>query len=281
MTAPRDPRVFPHDSEREVEVRERLARLLADAPIAPIDLLDNLTLFMRRQQLADLLSMDALYRMVLDVPGVIMEFGVRYGRHVGELVALRGVYEPYNPFRRVVGFDTFTGFPDVHDVDRVSASAVPRRFALPEGYPDYLREVLDAHQAHEYMSHIADRAVLVEGDVRETLPRYLEENPHTVIALAFFDLDIYAPTRATLEAIRPYLTAGSVLAFDEIDHPKWPGENVALRETLGLDGAELRLLPGRAAPAYLRWPAGAAGSGAGRHLEADRRNGRRSGLEAG
>lgn len=273
----RDPRSFPHDSATEIDVRERLARLLDDAPIPTMDLLDNLTLFMRRQQLADLLSMDALYRMVLDVPGVIMEFGVRYGRHVGAFVALRGVYEPYNPFRRVVGFDTFTGFPDVDEVDRVSTSAVPRRFALPESYPDYLRQVLDAHQDGESMSHIAERAVLVEGDVRETLRRYLHENPHTVIALAFFDLDIYAPTRATLETIKPYLTRGSVLAFDEIDHPKWPGENVALRETLGLDHADLRLLPGRAAPAYLRWPG--SGSDARGDLGA-RRNGHRPRLEA-
>lgn len=276
MTA-RDPHAFPHDSAEEIEVRERLARLLDDAPIPTLDLLDNLTLFMRRQQLTDLLSMDALYRMVLDVPGVIMEFGVRYGRHVGAFVALRGVYEPYNPFRHIIGFDTFTGFPDVDDVDRVSASAVPHRFALPEDYPDYLREVLEAHQVGEYMSHITERAVIVQGDVRETLPRYLQENPHTVIALAFFDLDIYAPTLAVLETIRPYLTRGSVLAFDEIDHPKWPGENVTLRETLGLDQAELRLLPGRAAPAYLRWPGGGSGL---RGYHGDRRNGHRSGLEA-
>ena len=277
MTGQRDPRTFPHDSAIEIEVRERLARLLEDAPIPTMDLLDNLTLFMRRQQLADLLSMDALYRMVLDLPGVIMEFGVRYGRHAGAFVALRGVYEPYNPFRRVVGFDTFTGFPDVDEIDRVSASAVPRRFALPDGYPDYLRAVLDAHQDGESMAHIAERAVLVEGDVRETLPRYLDENPHTVIALAIFDLDIHAPTRATLETIGPFLTRGSVLAFDEIDHPKWPGENLALRETLGLDQTELRLLPGRAAPAYLRWPG--RGSGARGELGVGR-NGHRPRLEA-
>lgn len=251
-----DPRRFPHDSDDELEVRERLARLLEDTPIPTLDLLDNLTLFMRRRHVADLLSMDALYRLVLDVPGVIMEFGVRYGRHVGTFVALRSLYEPYNPFRRVVGFDTFTGFPDVAEVDAVSPSAVPGRFAVPPDYPDYLRDVLDAQQVGEYFSHVTERAVLVEGDVRDTLPRYLEENPQTVVALAYFDLDIYDPTRVALELIQPYLTQGSVLAFDEIDHPKWPGENVALRETLGLDGAALRLLPGRSAPAYLRWPGG-------------------------
>ncbi|GAB3974258.1 hypothetical protein GCM10029978_055400 [Actinoallomurus acanthiterrae] len=249
----REPQAFPHDSEQELEVRKRLARLLSDAPISPEDLLDNLTLYLRRQQLADLLSMDALYRMVLDVPGVIMEFGVRYGRHLAAFTALRTVYEPYNPFRRIIGFDTFTGFPDVGAVDKVGASAYPGRFALPDGYPSYLRDVLDAHEAGEYLCHITGRSMIVQGDVRETLPRYLEENQHTVVALAYFDLDIHEPTRATIEAIRPYLTKGSVLAFDELDHPKWPGENLALRRTLGLDHAALRLPAGRPGPAYLRW----------------------------
>lgn len=248
-----DPRVWPHDSAHETDVRQRLAKLLADTPLAPEELVDNLTLYLRRQQLTDLLSMDALYRMVLDVPGVIMEFGVLRGRHLAAFTALRGVYEPYNPFRRVIGFDTFTGFPDVSSVDDVSPSAVVGRFAVPDDYPEYLREVIDAHETGEYMRHITRRTIVVPGDVRQTLPRYLEENQHTVIALAYFDLDLYQPTRDTLETIRPYLTRGSVLAFDEIDHPKWPGENVALREIVGLAHAPLRTLPGRAAPAYLRW----------------------------
>lgn len=79
---------------------------------------------MRRQPLTDLLSLDALYRMINDVPGVIMEFGVHRGRHAAALTALRGVYEPYNPHRRIIGFDTFTGLPDVAKIDATAASAV-------------------------------------------------------------------------------------------------------------------------------------------------------------
>ncbi|MFT7840544.1 class I SAM-dependent methyltransferase [Saccharothrix sp. BKS2] len=251
--ADRDMSVFPHDSPAELSMKARLADLLENSPLPASDLVDALPLFLRRQQMADLLSMDELYRMVLDVPGVIMEFGVRHGRHLAAFTAMRGFREPHNPFRRIIGFDTFTGFPDVAEVDRVSPSAVPGRFALPAGYPDYLRQVVDAHAEGDAISHITGRTLVVEGDVRETLPRYLEDNPHTVIALAYFDLDIYEPTVAALRAVRPYLTRGSVLAFDEIDHPKWPGENLAFREALGLDHAALRLLPGRPAPAYLVW----------------------------
>jgi hypothetical protein len=75
----------------------------------------------------------------------------------------------------------------------------------------------------------------------------------TIIALAYFDLDLYEPTRDTLSAVLPYLNGGSVLAFDQLGHAKWPGETAALREVLGSQQPGLSLLAGRATPAYLRW----------------------------
>ena len=251
----RDARVLPHESERERDARERLSELLAASPIRSEYLIDNLALYLRRHQIADLLSMAELYRMVLDVPGVIMEFGTLHGRHLGTLTALRGLYEPYDTTRRIVGFDTFTGFPDIADVDRVSPSAVTGRFATPPGYPEHLRAVLDAHEATEPSGHVR-RTAVVEGDVRVAVPDYLAAHPETVIALAYFDLDVYPPTRLVLEAIQPYLTRGSIVAFDEIGYPRWPGETLAVREVLGLAGAALRKLATPRDPpvVYLRWP---------------------------
>jgi 3-O-methyltransferase len=248
-----DPRIVPHESAQERDARERLTKLLVDTPIPPVYLIDNLPVYLRRHQLADLLNMDALYRMLPEVPGIIMEFGVLHGRHLVTLTALRSIYEPYNSLRRIVGFDTFTGFPGVEDVDRVSTSAVPGRFAVPDGEVEHLREVLAAHEASEPFGH-TQRSFVIEGDVRETVPKYLEENPETIIALAYFDLDLYRPTKDLLQVIRPYLTKGSILAFDEMAHPKWPGESVAMRELFGLDCGPLRQLPGREPPViYMKW----------------------------
>jgi hypothetical protein len=243
---------LPHESKEERAVRERFAGLLNRTPVPPAELADNLALYVRRQPLTDLLSLDALYRMIVRVPGVIMEFGVHWGRHLAALAALRGIYEPYNPHRRIVGFDTFTGLPDATDNDMVSTSTRPGRFAVPSDYPGYLREVLAAHEEGEHLRHI-QRTFILQGDVRETLPQYLNENPQTIIALAYLDLDLYQPTRDVLNAIRPVLTGGSVLAFDQLAHAKWPGETTALRDTLGIGAGNLRTLPGRATPVYLTW----------------------------
>jgi 3-O-methyltransferase len=248
-----DPRIVPHESAQEREARERLARLLSETPIPAEYLIDNLPVYLRRHQLSDLLSIDALYREVRDIPGVIMEFGVLHGRHLAAFTALRGIYEPYNSLRRIIGFDTFTGFPDISPVDQVSPNAVVGRFRTTDGYPDHLREVLAAHELGEPLGHV-QRTFVVEGDVRQTLPRYLDDNPQTVIAMAYFDLDLYESTRDTLKIVTPYLTKGSILAFDEFIHPKWPGETAALREICGLSDTRLRQIPGREPPViYLRW----------------------------
>ncbi|MFE3170636.1 class I SAM-dependent methyltransferase [Amycolatopsis sp. NPDC059090] len=253
MTAFKDSRTVPHESDRDAEARERLTKLLVETPIPPEYLIDNLPVYLRRHQLADLLSMDALYRMLPEVPGVIMEFGVLHGRHLAAFTALRSIYEPYNSLRRIIGFDTFTGFPDVAEVDRVSPSAVPGRFAVPAHEVSHLREVLAAHEACEPLGHV-QRSSVIQGDVRETVPRYLSENPETVIALAYFDLDLYDPTRELLEVVKPHLVKGSIIAFDELAHPKWPGETLAFREFIGSGQAALHQLPGREPPViYMKW----------------------------
>ncbi|WP_205737100.1 hypothetical protein, partial [Escherichia coli] len=129
----------------------------------------------------------------------------------------------------------------------------PGRFAVPDGEVEHLRQVLAAHEANEPYGH-TQRSFVVQGDVRETVPQYLAEHPHTVIALAYFDLDLYRPTRELLDVITPHLTRGSILAFDELTHPKWPGETRALSEAFGLDHAPLRQLPGREPPViYMTW----------------------------
>jgi hypothetical protein len=255
MTSPRytDPLIVPHESVAERQSREQLTKLLATTPIPPEYLIDNLAVYLRRCQLADLLAMDALYRQVRDIPGIIMEFGVLHGRHLAALTALRGVYEPQNSLRRIVGFDTFTGFPAIHPIDEVSPSAVVGRFRTADDYPSHLREVLRAHELGESQGHV-ERSLVFQGDVRETVPEYLAQHPQTIIAMAYFDMDLYEPTRDVLRIIAPHLARGAIVAFDELAHPKWPGETAALREVLDLGQVTLHQITGREPPViYLRW----------------------------
>jgi len=71
------------------------------------------------------------------------------------------------------------------------------------------------------------------------LGAYLKRNPQTIIAFAYFDFDLYAPTLECLKLIKPHLVKGSVIGFDELNDPGFPGETAALQEAFGLNNVRL------------------------------------------
>jgi hypothetical protein len=236
-------------SAAERVARERLLGLFEDCPIPPEERLAQLGLFVNRKSLGRVLFLHDLYRRIVPVHGVVMELGVRWGQTLALFSSLRGLYEPFNYTRRIIGFDTFEGFPSVSEEDRSSELTGVGAYAVTDGYDDYLRAVLECHEQESPIAHIT-KYDIVKGDVVETVPRYLDEHPETIVALAFFDVDLYEPTRACLEAIRPYLTRGSVIGFDELNCPDFPGATVAVREVLGLDKVRLERSPLASYPAF-------------------------------
>jgi hypothetical protein len=234
-------------SPKQRKARRALTELFARCPLPPEQLLVNLPLYMRGSAVAKLLYVNELYQRILTVPGVIVEFGVWWGTNLALFESLRAVYEPYNHARRVVGFDTFAGYPAIGMEDGDSEIAAVGGYAVPKGYEQYLDELLEYHQRENVTGHIK-KYEIVKGDVTETIDRYLRDNPETIIALAYFDLQLYAPTRKCLEAIRPHLVRGSVVALDELNCAEFPGETLALKETWGLDRYQMtrsKFLPDR------------------------------------
>lgn len=133
-----------------------------------------------------------------------------------------------------MGFDTFAGFPNVSTKDGTADVAAIGGYAVTENYHSYLESLLDYHEKESPISHVK-KFELVVGDATVEIDRYLERHPETMIAFAYFDLDVYEPTKKCLEAIRPHLTRGSIIGFDELNYKVFPGETLALREVLGLD----------------------------------------------
>lgn len=240
----------PSASNLEKAARLRMLDAFRSAPIPEHELLDNLALFTRRQHVASTLALAELYGLILDVHGIICEFGVRWGRNLATFSALRGIYEPSNFYRKIVGFDTFAGFPSVSEQDGHAKHIFPGAFNVTPGYEEYLDQLLACHEIESPLSHIRKFEVR-KGDAAVELKGYLGEHPETIIALAYFDLDLYAPTRDCLEAIQPYLAKGSVVAFDELGHPEFPGETIALREVLGTRGFHLHRTQLNPSPSFL------------------------------
>lgn len=229
-------------TEEEISLREIPKRLIHSGRIPDDELLQNLGLFINRQSMSRILFMNEMYKKIIDVHGVVIEFGVRWGQNLALFENFRGIYEPFNHNRKIIGFDTFEGFASIDTKDGKDEIIREGSYSVTENYMEDLVQILDYHEKESPISHLK-KYELVKGDATSTIHKYLSDNPHTIIALAYFDFDIYKPTYECLKAIKPHLTKGSVLAFDELNCSNFPGETIALKEVLGLDKFKIQRIP--------------------------------------
>lgn len=226
-------------SDKEKTNRQEATELFLNSPIPNNEKLNQVGLFQKRQELSKVLFFNEMYEKLLGVHGVIMEFGVRWGQNLTTLSNLRGIYEPYNYNRRIIGFDTFEGFLNISDKDGGDESIDVGAFGVTDNYVNYLTEILKYHEQESPLNHIP-KFELCKGDGPEKLGEYLATNPQTIIAFAYFDFDLYQPTLDCLKLIKKHLVKGSVIGFDELNDPGFPGETIALQEVFGLNNIKLQ-----------------------------------------
>ena len=202
-----------------------------DEKISKVDLFQNLGIFTRCSVLTKLLFINEIYEMILDQPGIIIELGVHLGQNLVTFENLRALYEPWNQNRRIVGFDTFTqaGYASRSEIDGTSEEITGGGYKLPSAYIQTLDSLLKYHENDHILSNIR-KTSLVVGDVVETLPQYFDDNKGDFVALAYFDLATYLPTKKSLETLLPHLCPGSILLMDELNFKQYPGASIAFKE---------------------------------------------------
>jgi hypothetical protein len=230
-----------YSSDEENQRRNEFVKLLRECPIPDNELLDNIGIFLTSKTLSRIQFMDFLYQKIVEIPGVVIEFGTRWGQNAALFSSLRGIYEPFNRTRKIVAFDTFAGFPGVSGQDGSAKFMAEGSYAVSDNYCNYLDKVMLYHELENPLSHIK-KYELVKGNAVETLPLYLGQNPETIISLAYFDFDLYEPTKVCLEIIKNRLVKGSIVGFDELNEHAMPGETLAVMEVFGLNNIELRRL---------------------------------------
>lgn len=239
-----------YSNEGEKKAQEKMVGLLKNNPLPDSELLMNLGLYLTSKNLSRLLFFYEIYKKIINTQGVIMEFGTRWGQITSALSALRGIFEPFNRTRKIVGFDTFCGHIGINKKDGRVHNCKDGDYAVPDKYEGYLEDILKLQEALNPLGHLK-KFELVKGDAAQTLPAYLGKHPETIISLAVFDMDIYTPTKAVLEAIKPCLCRGSVVVFDNLCEEVFPGETLALKEVFGLNNINLQRLPMTSRLAYM------------------------------
>jgi hypothetical protein len=170
-----------------------------------------------------------LMKLIQDIPGAVIEMGVCSGNGLMSLIHCHNVLQPTYKFREFYGFDTFEGFPNVHENDLANIKWEKGDFA--NDCYDKLNNIIGIHNSYCYAP---PTVTLIKGDVNETLPKCLEDNKHLIVSLLYLDLDIYEPTKTALKYLLPKMAKGSVVAFDELNWKSFPGETIAVLEEMGV-----------------------------------------------
>lgn len=226
-------------SKEEKGNREILFDLYKTNPLPEEEVTANSALFLKRQELSKILFFNELYQQVQNLQGIIIEFGCRWGQNLVTFNNLRGIYEPYNYNRKILGFDSFEGFRNTDIKDGSDPIIEEGSLGVTENYEVYLEQLLAVHENECPLSHIKKNEIS-KGDAAIALKKYLDANTQTLVAFAWFDFDLYQPTLECLNLIKPHLTKGAVLGFDELNDPKFPGETLALREFADLNSLRIQ-----------------------------------------
>ena len=216
----------------EKEEGPRLKAIFESNPTAFEMRMDNFPKYVRRQPITRFLALYEIFKRILTVKGSIVECGVHHGFGFMTWSKLSAILEPVNLTRRIYGFDTFDGFPGLSEADISDASGHVRVGDLAANSHDELVDLIATNDSTRFLGHIS-KTKLIKGDAVETIPKFIETNPHVLISLLFLDFDLFEPTKVALEHFLPRMPRGAVIAFDELDNPLWPGETIAMLEAHG------------------------------------------------
>lgn len=231
-----------NQTEKDIAFSQGMENYFSRSMGTNMDKLRNFAKFVPRQALSHFLAKYELFKQIVNVHGHIMECGVFLGGGLMTWAQLSAIYEPVNHVRRIVGFDTFTGFPEIGEKDRGHSPDYAVEGGLSTNAYEDLQEAIRLYDLNRPVGHIP-RMELVVGDATKTIPEYIQRNPHLVVAMLYLDFDLFEPTRVAIETFLPRMPKGAVLAFDELNQAAWPGETLAVLETVGLRNIRIQRFP--------------------------------------
>lgn len=193
-------------------------------------------------RISKILAHYELFKMVLDVPGAIVECGVFKGASLARFAMFRNLFgNPYS--KRIIGFDIFGAFPETSfEADKGARQLFIKESGIQSISVDQMTQVLK-HKG-------CDKAVeLVAGNICDTVPKYMSDHPELKISLLNLDTDIYEPSVTILENLYPRIEKNGILILD--DYGVFPGETKAVDDYFKGKNVSIRKFPFCMTPCYI------------------------------
>ena len=183
-----------------------------------------------------------LYKQTIQVPGAFAEFGLFKGTSFIRFLTYRHLLETSNG-RKFFGFDMFARFPDA---ELKGDQQLLEKYLESAGDQSIAKDQLWSILSHKGLTRNVD---LIEGDISDTVPKFISENLGLKFSLIHLDVDLYKPSVVVLENLYPLLSRGGILILD--DYAIWEGETKAVDEYFKDNKVIIRRFPFGAAPSYI------------------------------
>jgi hypothetical protein len=187
--------------------------------------------YIRRMHITRFLAYYELFKKIETVPGWIVECGIYRGFSLFALAKFLEIFCMGDKTRKVLGFDNFSGFTELHKEDGPEDRSVTRNKGgtNPGNFRNDFLKLLELNNQDAFAPW-ARRISVVEGNVQETVPIYCAENPGLRISLLHLDIDTYEPVCTCIEHLYPRVVPGGIVVLDEFAHKDWPGESKAVED---------------------------------------------------
>ncbi len=198
--------------------------------------------FSHPARLNKMLAHYELYKKILGLPGEVFELGVYKAASLVRLATYRNLLE--NDYsRKIVGFDAFGKFPIdglslKGDLDFIDRFEIDGGDGLPKATVEEIFE-----------SKKFQNVALIEGNVLQTLPAYLERYPATRLALLHLDMDVKEPTAYALDILYDRVVPNGLIILD--DYGSVTGETDAVDEFLSKNQLNIEKISYNHAPSYI------------------------------
>ena len=231
---------FSLRDNREKDFLSDYEEFINQSPLSNVERFENFSLYATRQELARFLHRSQMFNEILNIHGSIIECGVLYGNGLMTFAHLSSILEPVNHTRKVIGFDTFSGFLNSHAKDKSEKTGdTTAAGKMAADSKNELERCIRMFDHNRNIGHVP-KVELVKGDLVKTAPEFIEKNPHLVVSLLYLNVNIYEPTKAAIQAFVPRMPKGAVIAFGELDYAECPGETLAVLEELNLKELKLK-----------------------------------------
>ena len=196
--------------------------------------------FIQRRDLPRLIAHYELFKKIINVPGSIIEIGVNYGQGLLTFANLLETFCCSDRTRIAIGFEAGNGYKKFSSYDKKMKAFAEKNNNDFSPSQKLLEELIEIKTADNLLKGVP-RAKIIFGDVVQTLPKFMKDNGGLRLSMLYIDVNLYEPTKYSLEYLYPLVVPGGIVAFNGYAAGLHNGESKAVDDFLNSSNYKIEM----------------------------------------